>query len=110
EAKITNGFELKARYVIHTVGPVWHGGNGDETDLLANCYQSSLLLAKENGIKSIAFPCISTGAYGFPKDLAAMIAINETMRFTKIYPIPERVVFVTFDEENHRAYRKLLEQ
>lgn len=110
EAKITNGFELKARYVIHTVGSVWHGGHSDETDLLANCYKSSLLLAKENGIKSIAFPCISTGAYGFPKDLAAMIAINETRRFIKIHPIPVRIVFVTFDEENFKAYKKLLEQ
>lgn len=110
ESKITKGYNLKARYIIHTVGPVWHGGNRDETDLLASCYKSSLELAKNNNLKTIAFPGISTGMYGFPKDLAALIATNETKRFIKNHPVPEKVIFVTFDDESYNIYRKLLDQ
>ncbi len=110
ESKITKGYKLKARYVIHTVGPVWHGGYRDETDMLASCYKTSLKLAAENKIKTIAFPGISTGAYGFPKDLAALIAVNETKRFMLNNEYPEKVIFVAFDKDNYDIYRKLLEK
>jgi len=76
EAKITPGFLLPARYVIHTVGPVWHGGGQDEPALLAACYRNSLELARQHGVRTIAFPCISTGVYGFPPELAAPIAVR----------------------------------
>lgn len=110
DAKITKGYNMRARYIIHTVGPRWYGGHRDEPESLASCYQSSLKLAKENEIKTIAFPGISTGAYGFPKDLAALIAIHETKRFLKRFPLPEQVIFVAFDDENFEIYRKLLDQ
>lgn len=110
QAKITRGYSLKAKYIIHTVGPVWRGGYGDEHALLASCYQSSLALAKEKKIKTIAFPGISTGVYGFPKDLASMIAVNETKRFLKKNKYPEKVIFVTFGDDNYKTYRKLLDQ
>ncbi len=109
EAKITKGYNLKARYIIHTVGPVWYGGYRDEHSLLASCYQSSLKIAREKKIKTIAFPGISTGVYGFPKDLAALIAVNETKRFLTKNANPMRVVFVAFDDESYETYRKLLE-
>ena len=109
QSKITNGYRLKAKHVIHTVGPVWYGGYRDEPSLLASCYNSSLSLAKEKKIKSVAFPGISTGAYGFPKDLAAMIAVNETKRFLNKNSYPEKVIFVTFGDDNYETYRKLLE-
>jgi len=110
KAKITRGYNLKARHVIHTVGPVWYGGYRDETELLASCYHSSLALAKKNRIKTIAFPGISTGVYRFPKELAAVIAVNETKRFLNESSIPEKVTFVAFDDENYKIYRKLLDQ
>ena len=110
KAKITLGYDLKARHVIHTVGPVWYGGYRDETELLASCYRSSLALAKKNRIKTIAFPGISTGVYRFPKELAAVIAVNETKRFLNESSIPEKVAFVAFDDENYKIYRKLLDQ
>jgi O-acetyl-ADP-ribose deacetylase (regulator of RNase III) len=102
DAKITSGYELRAAYIIHTVGPVWHGGVSDEHALLASCYQKSLLLAKEKKIGSIAFPGISTGVYGFPKDQAALIALTETKRFLKKNSFPGKVFFVTYDEENYQ--------
>jgi O-acetyl-ADP-ribose deacetylase (regulator of RNase III) len=108
EAKITAGYRLKAKYIIHTVGPVWYGGYRNETDLLASCYTSSLKLALENKITTIAFPGISTGIYGFPKDLAAMIAVNETKRFINRNPYPEKVIFVAFDNDSYENYRKIL--
>jgi len=108
EAKITKGYRLKAKYVIHTVGPVWCGGYRDETELLASCYQSSLNIAKENKIKTIAFPGISTGVYGFPKELAATIAINEIKRFLNRNSIPEKIIFVAFDIDSYETYSKLL--
>lgn len=110
KAKITHGYKLKAKHVIHTVGPVWYGGHKDETELLAACYQSSLELAKENKLKTIAFPGISTGVYRFPQDLAALIAVNETKRFLLSNKYPEKVTFVTFSDEQYETYRKLLEQ
>jgi O-acetyl-ADP-ribose deacetylase (regulator of RNase III) len=108
QAKITGGYKLKARYVIHTVGPVWKGGINDENVLLASCYQTCLALAKENNLRTIAFPGISTGVYRFPQDLAALIAIKETERFMKKNNYPEKVIFVTFSDDNYEIYRKLL--
>jgi O-acetyl-ADP-ribose deacetylase (regulator of RNase III) len=110
KAKITRGYRLKAKHIIHTVGPVWHGGYRDEDSLLASCYQNTLALAKEKKIKTIAFPGISTGVYGFPKDLAALIAVNETKRFLNKNNYPEKVIFVTYGEDNYETYRKLLDQ
>ncbi len=110
EAKITKGYKLKAKHVIHTVGPVWYGGYRDEHTLLASCYQASLRIAKDRKIKSVAFPGISTGVYGFPKDLAALIAVNETKRFLAKNSTPRKVIFVAFDDESYENYRKLLDQ
>ncbi len=110
EAKITAGYNLKAKYVIHTVGPVWYGGYRDEPEQLASCYRSSLGIASEKKIKSIAFPAISTGVYGFPKDLATLIAVNETKRFMAKNSCPSKVVFVAFDEESYNLYSKYLNQ
>jgi O-acetyl-ADP-ribose deacetylase (regulator of RNase III) len=109
-AKLTRGYNLKAKYIIHTVGPVWKGGINGENELLAACYQNSLRLAKENRIKTIAFPGISTGVYGFPKDLAAFIAITETRRILKKNSLPEKVIFVAFDDESYNIYQKLLQE
>ena len=110
KSKITGGYRLKAKYIIHTVGPVWHGGYRDETQLLASCYQTSLALAKEKKIKTLAFPGVSTGVYGFPRDLAALIALNETKRFLNKNSYPEKVIFVTYDDNSYEIYRKLLDQ
>ncbi|QQS50371.1 MAG: O-acetyl-ADP-ribose deacetylase [Bacteroidota bacterium] len=108
EAKITSGYNLLAKFVIHTVGPVWRGGGFQEEALLQSCYYNSLRLAEKFKLKSIAFPNISTGIYGFPKDRAAIIAIETVkeaaMSFTQI----EQVIFVAFDEENYDIYQKLL--
>ncbi len=109
QAKITEGYHLKAKHVIHTVGPIWQGGFRDENSLLASCYQSSLELAKQKKIKTMAFPNISTGVYGFPKDLAALIAIKETQRFLNKNAYPEKVIFVTYSDDNYETYRKLLD-
>ncbi len=108
EAKITKGYRLNAKHVIHTVGPVWYGGYHDEPEMLASCYQSSLKLAKGKRIKTIAFPGISTGIYGFPKDLAATIAVNEIKRFLISNPWPEKVILVAFDNDSYESYSKLL--
>jgi O-acetyl-ADP-ribose deacetylase (regulator of RNase III) len=110
QSKITKGYRLKAKHIIHTVGPVWCGGYRDEHSLLASCYRTSLALAKEKKIKTIAIPGISTGVYGFPKDLAALIAVNETKRFLTKNNYPEKVIFVTFCDDNYETYRKLLDQ
>lgn len=108
EAKITRGYNLPAKYVIHTVGPVWNGGIKNEKELLASCYRNSMKLAAENGCKSIAFPNISTGVYRFPKEIAAEIAVNEVKSFLTSEEIPEEVIFVCFDDENYRLYSNLL--
>lgn len=108
KAKITRGYNLKARHVIHTVGPIWQEGIMDEFNLLASCYQESLILARDNNLRSIAFPGISTGVYGFPKEQAAFIAVTETRRFISKNKLPEKVIFVAFDETNYEIYRKLL--
>jgi O-acetyl-ADP-ribose deacetylase (regulator of RNase III) len=108
EAVITSGGLLKAKYVIHTVGPVWNGGSNDEDRLLANCYINSLKLAEENGIKTIAFPNISTGVYRFPKDRAARIAVKTVKDYLDENESIEKVIFVCFDEENYKLYSELL--
>lgn len=108
EAKITKGYQLPAKYVIHTVGPVWYGGNNKETELLANCYKNSLKLALENNVKSIAFPNISTGVYRFPKDMAAEIAIRTVTEFLEQNKKIDKVYFVCFDQENYTIYNHKL--
>jgi len=109
QSKITAGYRLKAKFIIHTVGPVWHGGYRDENMLLASCYQTSLSIARDKKIKTLAYPCISTGAYGFPKDLAALIAVNETKRFLNKNGYPEKVIFVTYSDDSYETYRKILD-
>jgi O-acetyl-ADP-ribose deacetylase (regulator of RNase III) len=109
QSKITSGYRLKAKHIIHTVGPVWYGGVSDENILLASCYKSSLSLAKEKKFRTIAFPCISTGVYRFPKDLAAFIAVSEIRRFLSKNNIPEKVIIVAYGDDNYEAYRKLLD-
>lgn len=104
EAKITKGYRLKARHVIHTVGPVWHGGNRDEDKLLAGAYGSSLQLASENGLRTIAFPAISTGIYGFPLERACRIAFQTTRAFLDEHPEIQEVVFVCFDKATFDQY------
>jgi O-acetyl-ADP-ribose deacetylase (regulator of RNase III) len=106
EAKITKGYNLPANFVIHTVGPVWNGGNSNEDELLANCYRSSLKLAVDNKIKTIAFPAISTGIYRFPLDRAAKIAIAEVKKLLKTEVLIEKVIFVCFDEKTEAIYHK----
>ena len=108
EARITRGYDLPAGYVIHTVGPVWHGGNQGEPELLASCYRNSLQLAESKDLKTIAFPNISTGVYGYPKEKAAQIAINAVKEFLNKSSKIEKVVFVAFDEENYNLYQKFL--
>ncbi|MCK4570158.1 MAG: O-acetyl-ADP-ribose deacetylase [Bacteroidales bacterium] len=108
EAKITLGYKLPARHVIHTVGPVWSGGNRNETGLLRNCYLNSMAQAKEHGLKTIAFPNISTGVYHFPKSRAAEIAITAVKAFLAKNDHPVKVLFVCFDDENYRIYSELL--
>ncbi|HEY1200739.1 MAG TPA: O-acetyl-ADP-ribose deacetylase [Niastella sp.] len=108
EAVITTGGSLPAKYVIHTVGPVWNGGHKGELELLANCYRNSLQLAVENGIKSIAFPNISTGIYHFPKPQAAAIAIVTVKQFIVNDNSLNDIFFVCFDDENYALYKERL--
>jgi len=108
EAKITKAYKLAAKHVIHTVGPVWSGGNNNEKSLLANCYINSLSLAKQYGLETIAFPNISTGVYHFPKRLAAETAITAVKEFQTESGTPINVLFVCFDDENYRIYEKFL--
>jgi O-acetyl-ADP-ribose deacetylase (regulator of RNase III) len=110
QAKITGGYSLKARYVIHTVGPIWKGGHHNENQLLASCYQTSLQIAGEKKLETIAFPAISTGIYGYPVELAAMIAVSETRRFLAKHSFPAKVIFVAFGDDNYETYRKLLDK
>jgi O-acetyl-ADP-ribose deacetylase len=100
EAKITRGYRLKARHVIHTVGPVWEGGEAGEAELLANAYASSLALARKHGLVSIAFPAISTGVYGYPADQAAEIAVGTVVRSLRADPQFARVVFCCFARQS----------
>lgn len=106
EARITRGYRLPARHVIHTVGPVWRGGTQGEPELLASCYHNSLALAVEHGVRTIAFPAISCGVYGYPLDQAARIAVAETVRFVREHSSIETVLFVCFEEDCARAYER----
>jgi len=108
QAKMTKGYDLPANYVIHAVGPVWRGGAKGEEELLADAYENALCLADEHGIKSIAFPNISTGVYGFPKEKAAAIAIKTAEEFLKKHPKMGKVIFVCFDTENFDLYENIL--
>lgn len=103
-AKITKGYRLPAKHVIHTPGPVWHGGNKGEAELLASCYRSCLELASENGCRTVDFPSISTGVYHFPLDKAAAIACRTIKEYLKAHPEIERVRMVCFDERTKAAY------
>lgn len=105
EAKITKGYNLPCKYVIHTVGPIWYGGNNNEEELLKNCYLNSMKLARKYEIRSIAFPSISTGAYRFPVDLASSIAINTIKEYIKENPnLFDLVMWVLFDDNTYNIY------
>jgi O-acetyl-ADP-ribose deacetylase (regulator of RNase III) len=108
DAVITGAGKLLCKRVIHTVGPIWRGGREGEADLLASCYRKSLLLARSEGLKTIAFPNISTGVYGYPKDKAAAVAVETIRRTLEEAPEIEKVIFAIFDEENFRIYSALL--
>jgi O-acetyl-ADP-ribose deacetylase len=110
KAVITSGGNLKAKYVIHTVGPVWRGGDDDEEILLSNCYANSLKLAAKEGISTISFPNISTGVYGYPKDLAANVAYFTVKASLDKYESISEVIFVCFDDYNYELYMKLLDK
>jgi len=110
QAKITGGYRLPAKKIIHTVGPYWSSGNNREDELLANCYRNSLALAAKNDIHTIAFPAISTGIYRFPLERATEIALRETLAFLVTDVTIEKVVFVCFDERTLQAYRETLQR
>ena len=108
DAKITGGYKLPARHVIHTVGPIWHGGTHDEPELLASAYRSSLLLAEKHGLHSIAFPAISCGVYGYPIPRAANIAVKTVRAHRATHALPERVIFVCFGDDTYVALNQAL--
>ena len=109
KAKITKGYDLPAKYIIHTVGPVWHGGKTKEDELLMSCYNNSLDLATKNNVNSIAFSAISCGVYRFPIDRAAKIAVREVRKYMKEHPVIKKIIFVCFNDEVYQAYQKILE-
>ena len=110
EARLTPGFKLKAKYVIHAVGPVWNGGKENEDALLASAYRHSLELARDNAVASIAFPAISTGTYGFPLARATAIAVKTVAEFLRANELPKRVVFACFGDDVAALYRKTIAQ
>ncbi len=110
EAKISPGFNLPAKFIIHTVGPVWNNGKNNEDKQLAGCYKNSLKLAVENKVKTIAFPAISTGIYHFPLERATKIAVNKVKKFLEKYLSIEKVIFVCFKEENYQVYKRILQE
>ena len=110
EARITKGYRLHARWVIHTVGPVWQGGRSHEDELLAGCYANSLTLAREYDVRTIAFPAVSAGVYGFPMERAARIAIKETKRFLDDSELPEKVAFVCFSRRAEDIYQQAMDE
>lgn len=109
-AVITEAGNIPVKAIIHTVGPVWHGGDHQEAELLEQAYRNCLDLAAANGYRTLAFPAISTGVYGYPKALAARIAVDVVYKYIGIRPLPEEVVFVCFDDENTRIYQHYLAQ
>lgn len=109
EARITGGYNLPAKYIIHTVGPVWDGGGYGETELLASCYRNVLPLAEQHDVKSIAFPCISTGVYGYPKADACDVAVSTTLEWLGDHDLPERVIFCCFGEDDYELYQRKLQ-
>src|SRR5712675_1481820 len=109
EARLTRGYRLPAGHVIHTVGPIWRGGDVGEPDILASCYRSCLALARDRGFGTIAFPAIATGVYGFPREMAAQIAVAEVSTHLAGNEKPETVIFACFDEATREAYRAALE-
>jgi O-acetyl-ADP-ribose deacetylase (regulator of RNase III) len=109
EARITRGYRLPARHIIHTVGPVWRGGDRGEPELLAGCYRSSLALAQEHALEVVAFPAISTGIYGYPLDAAAAIAVATVAALLAAADLPRSVIFCTFDARATAAYQHALE-
>ncbi len=110
DARITGGYRLPARHVIHAVGPRWHGGSAGEDALLASAYRRSLELARDHGLKSLAFPAISTGIYGFPPERAAPIAVRTVAGFLESHALPERVLFCCFGRESADLHRRALEE
>lgn len=108
EAKLTKGYKLPARFVIHTVGPVWHGGKKGEPDLLASCYRNSLAIANKQGFKTIAFPSISTGVYGYPFELAARVAVDTVSEIVQKSSNLEEVIFCCFSPSDLAVYESLL--
>lgn len=108
QAKITKAYFIPSKYIIHTVGPVWRGGKDDEEKLLASCYRETLKLAVQYGINTLAFPAISTGAYGFPAERAAEIAVNEVVKFLQHDKTLTKIIFVCFNPDTERAYRRAL--
>ena len=108
EARITGGYDLPARHVVHTVGPVWHGGGAGEPDLLASCYTQSLRLAEEAGLETIAFPGISTGVYGYPKEQACDVAVRAVSGWLAAHDLPRRVTFCCFGAADAELYRRRL--
>lgn len=108
EAKITRGWQLPAKFVIHTVGPVWRGGNAGEAGKLAACYRSCLEIAAERGFETVAFPAISTGVYRYPLEAATEIAVREVRDFLAANAVPARVIFVCFDARTRAAYEAAL--
>jgi len=110
EARVTSGYALPARFVIHTVGPIWRGGDADEDALLASCYRSSLTLAAERGVTTLAFPAISCGVYGFPIPRACRIALREIREFLERSPTPREVWLVAFDSVVYEEYAALLKR
>lgn len=109
-AKITKGYKLPAKWVIHAVGPVWHGGQQNEDDLLAGCYRTALALARDKGAASIAFPAISTGVYRFPLDRATRIAVSTVIADLQTNPLPARIVFACFGKDAVTAYNAVIEE
>lgn len=110
EARVSKGYRLPAKWVIHTVGPIWSGGNRDEHELLASCYRNSFKTAREIGAVTIAFPSISTGAYRFPLDRAVSIALRETKLFLQTEQTIQKVIFVCFGREVYKKYQELSEE
>jgi O-acetyl-ADP-ribose deacetylase (regulator of RNase III) len=107
-SKITKGYRLPAKFIIHSVGPIWHEGKNEEEEKLASCYRTALQLCLEHNINSIAFPCISTGVYCFPNEHAAEIAVETCSEFSRQYPNSPEITFCCFGKEDHQIYKQLL--